>query len=103
MSGTSCGVGSAPPSRGSSPTIYKHDFEGLAQVLAVSDFDVYFLDAPTGEERVLEAFRSYALAKFLNLQSPSPGTLNYKYQWMDADSVVGQQDHRPQVMIRLPP
>jgi hypothetical protein len=61
-------------------TVYHHDFVGLGTVLNETEFNDFFSLGAGPHQRVQEVFRSYALAKFLNLQ-----TVGYpnvpQYQW----------------------
>lgn len=78
-------------------TVYDHDFVGLGRVLNDPDLDHYFPGTTTEHERVQEAFRSYGVAKFLNLQQPVYGDPDFRYQWRDQDALDHpEQDWRPQ-------
>lgn len=77
---------------------YQHDFEGLGAVLDHDDLDAFFSSSSASpHQRVKEVFRSYALAKFLNLQSPQPGQT--QYQWLAQG--VDPDGFRPQELYKF--
>ncbi|MBM4118478.1 T9SS type A sorting domain-containing protein [bacterium] len=59
---------------------YHHDFPGLGTVLDDDQLDHLFSSSSASpQQRVNEAYRGYAMAKFLNLQTPAAG--QEIYQW----------------------